>query len=57
MESFIIVASLVSELARGGQNDKKHLSPLRVKAHFSLVPQSNAVFQFEVRFYLIALAK
>ena len=40
MQSFIVVASLVSELA-GGQNDpppslsperyKKHLSPLRVK--------------------------
>ena len=37
MQSFIVLASLVSELA-GGQNDpqvlnvtKKHLSPLRVK--------------------------
>ena len=42
MQNFIVVASLVSELA-GGQNDpplvlnvtKKHLSPLRVNAQKS----------------------
>ena len=42
MQNFIVVASLVSELAGGGQNDpppplvfnvtKEHLSPLRLKA-------------------------
>ena len=46
MQSFIVVASLVSELAGGVQNDppvspqryKKHLSPLRVKPFFQQTP-------------------
>ena len=57
MQSFIVVASLVSELAGGGgQNDplvlnitKKHLSPLRVKLEVAMIKW---VISKQIRHYI-----